>query len=121
MKTRWNVVTVGLIKPHLVLVRLLLEIEKDYNFLNFKHILLKLGKFIDHTLFSAITCAKPTISQAALTPSTDPIAYDAEYTVACNTGYKISGGAKMKCGANGGFDQTPSCIGTTYTRNGKRL
>ena len=58
----------------------------------------------------AITCAKPTISQAVLTPSTDPIAYNADYTVTCNTGYKISGGNKMTCGASG-FDQTPSCVG----------
>ena len=59
----------------------------------------------------AITCSKPTINQATISPSTNPIGYNAEYTVSCNTGFKISGGEKMKCGASG-FDQTPSCIGT---------
>ena len=65
-------------------------------------------KWNNHHL--AITCAKPTIKQAIITPSTDPISYDEEYTVICNNGYKMSGGNKMKCGASG-FDQTPTCIG----------
>ena len=43
----------------------------------------------------------------------DPIAYDAKYTVQCNTGYKISGSSTMKCGANG-FGQTPSCVGKIH-------
>ena len=61
-------------------------------------------------IFSEIICSKPTISQATLSPSDDSIAFDAAYTVTCNTGYKIAGGNKMKCGASG-FDQTPSCNG----------
>ena len=51
-----------------------------------------------------------------LTPALDPIAYDAEYTVECNTGYELSGGSKMKCG-EAGFDQTPSCIGELFSIN----
>ena len=61
-------------------------------------------------IYLAITCGKPNINHASISPSTDPIAYDAEYTVSCNTGFKISGGMKMKCEASG-FDQTPSCTG----------
>ena len=61
-----------------------------------------------HKTFSA--CEKPTIGNAVLTPSTDPIAIGAEYTVTCKAGYKLSGGNKMMCGANG-FNQTPFCVG----------
>ena len=69
---------------------------------------------MDHTLLLAITCAKPTISYATISPSTDPITFDAAYTVSCNIGYKMSGGNKMKCGASG-FDKTPSCGGKRHT------
>ena len=63
---------------------------------------------------SAITCSKPNITQAQITPSSNFIAFNEEYNVTCNTGYKISGNDKMKCGGNG-FDQTPVCIGKTAT------
>ena len=64
-----------------------------------------------------MTCDKPTIDDATLSPSTDPIAFGAEYTVICNTGFKISsGGNKIKCGASG-FDQIPTCIGMTFNQN----
>ena len=62
---------------------------------------------------SAITCSKPTINQATLDPAIDTINYNATYTVICNSGYKLSGGDKMTCGASG-FDQTPSCVGETH-------
>ena len=33
------------------------------------------------------------------------------YEVTCNTGFTISGSSTMTCGADGTFDQTPTCEG----------
>jgi hypothetical protein len=57
------------------------------------------------------TCNKPTISDGSVSPSDATIDYDATYEVSCETGFTISGSSTMTCGADGTFDQTPTCEG----------
>ena len=37
--------------------------------------------------------------------------YEATYEVSCDVGFTISGSTTMTCGADGTFDQTPTCQG----------
>ena len=57
------------------------------------------------------TCAQPSISNGSVTPSDATVNYEATYQVTCNVGFIISGSSTMICGANGSFDQTPTCQG----------
>ena len=57
------------------------------------------------------TCAKPYISDGSVSPSEATVDYGATYEVTCNTGFAISGSGAMICGAEGVFDQTPTCQG----------
>ena len=57
------------------------------------------------------TCDKPTISDGSVSPSDATVDYDATYEVSCDTGFTISASSTMTCGADGTFDQTPTCEG----------
>ena len=57
------------------------------------------------------TCAKPSISDGSVSPSDDTVNYEATYEVTCDDDFAISGSSTMICGADGGFDQTPTCQG----------
>ena len=60
------------------------------------------------------TCTKPTISDGSVSPPDATVDYDATYEVTCDTGWTISGSSIMTCGADGTFDQTPTCEGNIY-------
>ena len=63
-------------------------------------------------LSSVNTCAKPSISDGSVNPSDATVDYEAIYAVTCNNGFTISGpNSTMTCGADGTFDQTPTCQG----------
>ena len=62
------------------------------------------------------TCAKPSISDGNVSPSEATVDYGATYEITCNTGYTISGSSTMICGADGDFDQTPTCQGKMQKR-----
>ena len=62
-------------------------------------------------MFSVNTCDKPSISDGSVNPSDATVDYEAIYAVTCNTGFTISGSSTMTCGADGAFDQTPTCQG----------
>ena len=55
------------------------------------------------------TCNKPTIPDGIVSPSGATVDYAATYEVTCSTGFTISGTTTMTCGADGTFDQTPTC------------
>ena len=57
------------------------------------------------------TCAKPSISDGSVSPSEATVNNGATYEVTCDDGFAISGASTMICGADGGFDQTPTCQG----------
>ena len=57
------------------------------------------------------TCAKPFISDGSVSPSEATVNNGATYEVTCDDGFVISGASTMICGADGGFDQTPTCQG----------
>ena len=57
------------------------------------------------------TCDKPTISDGRVSPSDATVDYDATYEVSCDDGLTIFGSSTMTCGADGTFDQTPTCEG----------
>ena len=61
--------------------------------------------------FSVCTCAQPQISDGSVSHSEATVDYEATYEVTCNTGFTISGSSTMLCGADGTFDQTPTCQG----------
>ena len=61
------------------------------------------------------TCAKPTITNGNVSPSDATVDYDATYDVTCDAGFTISGSITMTCGADGTFDQTPTCEGKKQT------
>ena len=59
---------------------------------------------------SAVSCARPTIDNAVVTPEEETVAYQASYTVMCNTGYEMSGDNTVTCGADGRLEDTlPTC------------
>ena len=62
-------------------------------------------------IFSVNTCDKPSISGASVSPTDATVDYEATYEVTCNTGFTISGPSTMTCGADGTFDETPTCQG----------
>ena len=62
------------------------------------------------------TCAKPAINDGSVSPSNETIDYEAAYEVSCNTGFTISGSSTMTCGADGTFDETPTCQGKGYSK-----
>ena len=57
------------------------------------------------------TCAKQFISDGSVSPSEATVNNGATYEVTCDDGFVISGASTMICGADGGFDQTPTCQG----------
>ena len=61
------------------------------------------------------TCSKPSISDGSVSPSDETVDYEATYNVTCYTGFTISGPSTMTCGADGTFDQTPTCQGKIQT------
>ena len=61
------------------------------------------------------TCPKPSISDGSVSPSDGTVDYEATYEVTCNTGFTISGPSTMTCGADGTFDQPPTCQGKIQT------
>ena len=56
-------------------------------------------------------CNKPSISAGSVNPSNETVDFEATYEVTCNIGFTISGPSTMICGADGTFDQTPTCQG----------
>ena len=63
-------------------------------------------------MFSAITCSKPPIDDATITPDQTTVGHGESYTVSCNTGYSIPGSGILLCVADNTFDQTiPTCQG----------
>ena len=65
-------------------------------------------------MFPVTTCAKPTIPDGTVSPTDATVNYAAAYEVTCNTGFTISGSSTMTCGADGNFDQTPTCAGIHF-------
>ena len=60
-------------------------------------------------LCSGITCDKPSLSDGSVSPSGATADNGATYEVSCDTGFKMHGASTMTCGADGKFDQTPTC------------
>ena len=58
---------------------------------------------------SVNTCSKPSISDGSVMPADSTVNYEASYEVSCDVGFTISGSTTMMCGADGTFDQTPTC------------
>ena len=67
--------------------------------------------------FSVKTCRKPSISEGSVSPSNETVDYGATYEVTCNSNFTISGPSTMICGANGTFDQTPTCQGNNTNKS----
>ena len=65
--------------------------------------------------FSVNKCNKPSISGGSVSPPEATVDYSETYEVTCNTGFTISGPSTMTCGADGTFDQTPTCQGKIQT------
>ena len=61
------------------------------------------------------TCAKPSISDGSVSSSDETVDYGNVYEITCNTGFTLSGSSTMTCGADGTFDQTPTCQGKDYS------
>ena len=65
-------------------------------------------------MFPVTTCAKPSISDGSVSPTDATVNYEATYEVTCNDGFTISGSSTMTCGADGNFDQNPTCAGINF-------
>ena len=52
-----------------------------------------------------------------MSPANDTVDYEATYEVTCKTGFAISGSSTMACGAEGTFDQTPTCQGNNPNKS----
>ena len=58
-----------------------------------------------------MTCDKPIIFDGDVSPSDATVDFQATYEVSCFEGFTISASSTMTCGADGTFDQTPTCEG----------
>ena len=70
---------------------------------------------------SVTTCAKPSIADGSVSPSEATVEYGATYEVTCNSGSTISSSSTMTCGADGNFDQTPTCQGKSSYKHMRPL
>ena len=70
------------------------------------------GPASSNNLYNTVnTCSKPSISHGSVSPSDATVDYEATYEVTCDVGFTISGSTTMTCGADGNFDQDPTCQG----------
>ena len=53
-----------------------------------------------------MSCARPTVDNAVVTPGDKEVAYQASFTVTCSTGYWMSGDDTVRCGGDG---NVPTC------------
>ena len=67
-------------------------------------------------MVAEVKCSKPTITNGTVAPDVATIEQGAAYTVACDEGYTIAGGATLTCQDTGDFDQTPTCEGSSVKK-----
>ena len=58
-----------------------------------------------------MTCARPTIENASISPASDSIAFDEIYAVSCDGDYSLVGNDTMDCNDDGTLSMAPACIG----------
>ena len=58
-----------------------------------------------------MTCAKPTIENASISPASDFIAVAENYAVSCDGDYTLVGNDTMDCNDDGTLSMAPACIG----------
>ena len=58
-----------------------------------------------------VTCVKPTIENASITPTSDSIAVTESYMVSCDGDYSLLGNETMKCNEDGTLSMAPACFG----------
>ena len=57
-----------------------------------------------------MTCAKPTIENASISPASDSIAVAENYAVSCDVDYSLVGNDTLDCNDDGTLSMAPACI-----------
>ena len=70
-------------------------------------------KFSNVTKIS-VTCSKPYIDHATLSPTTTTIIVSEKYTVKCSVGYSMTSDEVVTCGNDGKLSTLPRCYPSEY-------
>ncbi len=68
-------------------------------------------------MISVVSCGNPLNVANGMVINSTGTSFGETTTYNCNTGYSLSGSAKVTCLASGSWSSVPSCIGMLYFKN----